>query len=153
METKTFLPQPPADDKPAISKERRKQLIWTIWVPLIFAILLMLAAAVWVCLPESNTGVDTRSLGSLSFIWVSAPAIPILLVFAALAGAMIYLLAKFLGILPGFFHKVQFYFNFAANKTRQYADKIAAPVISIKGYQASASHLTKIPREKTEIKE
>ena len=135
-----------------MSRERRKQLIWMIWVPLIFAILLMLAAAVLVCLPELKTGIDTGSLGSLSFVWVSAPAIPILLVLTALAGAMVYLLAKFLSILPGFFHKVQFYFDFGAKKTKEYADKIAAPVISVKGHQASASHLTKMPHKQTENK-
>jgi len=153
MEQKTFLPQPPADDNAAISKDRKKQLIWMIWFPLIISILVMLAAAVLVCLPELNTGIDTESLGSLSFIWVSAPAIPILLVLVALAGAMVYLLAKFLAILPGFFHKVQFYFNFGARKTREYSDKIASPIISAKSYQASASQLSKISPKPTKNKE
>ncbi len=135
-----------------MSTERRKQLIWLIWVPLILAILLMLAAAVLVCLPEMNTGIDTGSLGSLSFVWVSAPAIPVLLILAALAGAMVYLLAKLLSILPGFFHKVQFYFDFGAKKTKEVADKIAAPVITVKSHQASASRLVRIPHKRTNNK-
>lgn len=152
MEQNKFIPAPPAEKKTALSNERRKQLIWLIWFPLIFAILLMLAAAVLVCLPELNTGIDTGSLGSLSFIWVSAPAIPVLLIFAALAGAMVYLMAKFLSVLPGFFHKVQFYFDFGSKKTKEFADKIAAPVITVKSHQASASRLFQIPRKQTKDK-
>jgi hypothetical protein len=151
MEQNKFIPSPPVEKSKPMSKERRKQLIWMIWLPLVFAILLMLAAAVLVCLPESSTNIDTGSLGSLSFVWVSAPAIPVLLIVVALAGAMVYLLAKFLGILPGFFHKVQFYFDFGAKITKEYADKIAAPVISVKSHQASVSRLTKMPRKKTNI--
>lgn len=152
MELNKIIPPPPVEKKTAMSRERRKQLIWMIWVPLIFAILLMLAAAVLVCLPESNTGINTSSLGSLSFVWVSAPAIPVLLIFVALAGVLVYLLAKFLKILPGFFHKVQFYFDFGAKKTKEYADKVAAPVITVKSRQASASRLVRIPRKQTNDK-
>ena len=152
MEPNKIIPTPPVEKNTAMSRKRRTQLIWMIWVPLIVTILLMLAAAVLICLPELNTGIDTSSLGSLSFIWVSAPAIPVLLIVAALAGAMVYLLAKFLEILPRFFHKVQFYFDFGAKKTKEYADKIAAPVITVKSHQASASRLVQIPRKRTNNK-
>ncbi|MCD4672795.1 MAG: hypothetical protein K8R77_09040 [Anaerolineaceae bacterium] len=141
------------EEKPAMSKEHRKQVVWMIWVPFAFAVILILAVAVLVSLPTANTGVDTSSLGSLSFIWVSAPALLALLVIVALAGAMVYLVAKFLNILPGFFHKAQFYADFGARKTREIADKIVAPVITVKGHQASLIHLAQMPGTKTENKE
>jgi hypothetical protein len=148
MNQNNILLPAPAEKKPALSTNRRKQLFWMIWVPLIFAILLVLAAAVLICLPPATTNINTGSLSSLSFVWVFTPAIPALLVLIALTGAVVYFLAKFLGILPGFFHKIQFYFNFGANKIKKYADKIAAPVITVKSHQASASRLINITRKR-----
>jgi len=152
MEQKTFIPKPPEYKKAAMTQERRKQVVWMIWVPLILFILLIIAASVMVCMPNIS-GVNTSALGSVSFIWVSAPAIPILLIVAGILIGMIYFLAKFIGLLLPFFHKVQFYFDFASKKTKEFADKAAAPVITTKGFQASTTELTKITRKGTDTQE
>lgn len=120
-----------AEDRLAAAKQRRRQLIWLIWVPLTLAVLLILAAAVLISLPSKTTGVNTSALGSVSFLWLSAPAILGLIVLMVLTGGLVYLMAKFLQILPGFFHKVQFYARFGALKVQEVADKVASPVIAI----------------------
>lgn len=125
------------DSKPALPKERRGQLFWMIWAPLVFAILLILAAAVIVSLPVTATNVDSSSLGSLSFVWISAPWVILLFVVVAIAGVKIFLLAKLLQILPGYFQMAQFYANFAAKKTKEYADHLVRPVVTIKAHRSS----------------
>lgn len=126
-----------------MSKERRQQVIWMIWAPTIAAILLFLAAAVLVALPSSTTRIDTASLGSLSFIWIAAPFIVLLVVVIAISGAFVYLMAKALQVLPGFFQKVQGYARLAAQKTRQLADHGVSPLVSVKKYHAGLSHLSR----------
>ena len=125
------------DSKPTLPKERHVQLFWMIWAPLIFATLLILAAAVMVALPVTATNVDTSSLGSLSFVWISTPWFILLLVIVAIAGVKIFLIAKLLQILPGYLHMAQFYANFVAHKTKEFADHLVRPVITVKAHQSS----------------
>lgn len=124
-----------------MSKERRQQVIWMIWVPFAVAVLLILAAAVMVALPSATTNIDTASLGSLSFIWVATPYVFLLVVVIAISVAFVVLLAKALQVLPGFFKKLQSYARLVAQKTREFADKGVSPVVSVKGYQAGFSYL------------
>jgi hypothetical protein len=137
METEKMLAKEIVKNKPPLSKERRKQLVWMIWVPLFFGALLILAAAVLVALPTASTNVDTASLGSLSFIWIAAPWVLVLLAVMAIAGAKVYLIAKLLQILPGYFQSAQFYARLIAQKTQEFADQLVKPVIAIKARQSS----------------
>lgn len=111
-------------------KKHRKDFAWQILFPVILSSVLCIGLVVLLNIATFNWGSDVGRWADISTMWIAIPVMIEMLVFFALVGGMIYLLAKLLNITPrytviaqDFFYKVQSY-------ARRGADAVAKPFIT-----------------------
>jgi hypothetical protein len=132
----TPAPKPIGQPSPTIQAHRR-QVAWQIGVPLGLTGLLFLAACVLVILGGSRSTFDTGLGMSVSAIFLLLPVIFTCLIFLAISAALIYLMAKFLGILPGYTRLAQYYAHALSQIVAVYAAKAIQPILAVHGFQAA----------------
>lgn len=95
--------------------------------------LLALGAAAFLSWGGTN---PTRHLADVALIWLVAPLLLAALVIAALAGALVYLMARLLKKTPVYTGKGQEIFCRAASFVNSLADKIVIPIIKVNQFLA-----------------
>ena len=132
------------NNRPSYRRHRR-QTFWQVLLPVLLSVLLVLAGLVLLIL-LANGGDPAGKLSvwaDTSLIWVLLPMLGLGLMVILILGAVIYLLARLLKILPAYTTIVQHYFKVAENWVKALADKVTHPVVKVRGYQAGAGHLLK----------
>ncbi len=126
-------PLPPSKKTPSYRLHRR-QFIGQILVPVLIAIALIVAAAVFAAIG----GGDQASLwADISVIWLLIPMFFFALVFLVILLASIYALATLLKVTPTYTHKTQVLTRRVARKIRQGADAAVRPIFFVEGVAAS----------------
>lgn len=122
-------------------KRHVRQRFWQIIAPVGFGILLVLVILALVIRTAVGTdaGGPVSQWADTSVIWLSLPVLLFSLVLVLILIGMIFLLARLLKILPGYTHLVQYYVHLASGFIAAWADKLAAPFISVKSFSASVS--------------
>lgn len=129
---------PKLTDQPSPTiQAHRRQVAWQIGVPLGLAGLLFLAACVLVIVGGSRSTFDTGLGMSVSAIFLLLPVLFTCLIFMAISAGLIYLMAKLLGILPGYTRLAQFYVRAFSQIISGYAAKSIQPILAIQGFQAA----------------
>ncbi len=122
-------------------KRHQKQRFWQISVPVgvsVVAILVILGLVILTAL-DTQAGGPVSQWADASLIWLFLPALLFALVMVLILGALAYLLARLLRILPTYTYLAQHYVGLAAVYIRIGADKVAAPFISVKSATATVS--------------
>jgi hypothetical protein len=89
----------------------------------------------------TETGGSVSQWADFSVIWLSLPALLFALVLALILFATIFLLARLLKILPKYTLILQYYAALISRSIIQGADKLVAPIIGIRGFNATVSAL------------
>lgn len=118
-------------------QNHRRQFWLQIFLPMILAILIIIALAVITGVTAFGGNGDSPRWAAISTIWLLIPVMIFgLLLFVILAG-MVYLLARALQVLPPYTSEAQYYVNRGASETKRFSDMATKPVLFLEGITAS----------------
>jgi len=118
-------------------KEHRRQFWIQIFLPIILAVLLILAVAVLMSLAAFGGSPDTPRWAAVSTIWLVIPVMFFSLVFLILLAGFVFLLARLLKIIPPYTSKAQYYVNRGTSEVKRFSDKTTEPILFLEGIKAS----------------
>ena len=111
--------------------------MWTrIILPIVLTAVLTIALIVLINIATFRDGGDVARWAAVSTIWVVIPIMIGMLIFLALLGGLIYLLARLLNITPTYTGMIQDAVRKAAVRIKQAADAVVKPVIRLNGVAA-----------------
>jgi hypothetical protein len=134
---KANLPQPIHE---SYLKYRRDR-VWKIIVPVIASAVLCLGLVVLVNVATFHWGGDVARWAAISTMWIAIPIMLSMLVFLAIIGGLVYLMAKLLNILPTYTGKAQDLFYKIEGYARRFADSAAKPIIFIDSVGAGINRI------------
>ena len=108
--------------------------------PLVIGALLVLAAC-GLTIGAATGGISVTLWRDVSMIWLLLPALLLSLIPLALLGGLAYGVIRLIGVLPGFFFKVQQIFKTVSVRVSQVSSRIASPVIGLRSFFAGAARL------------
>ena len=117
-------------------QNHRRQFWIQIFLPMILAVLIIIAVAVITGIAALGQG-DSPRWAAISTIWLVIPVMFFGLLFLVLLAGLIYLLARTLNIIPPYTSKAQYYVNRGASEAKRFSDMAAKPVLFIEGIIAS----------------
>jgi len=118
-------------------KDHRRQFWLQIFLPMLIAILLIVAVVVWAGIATFGQGGDSPRWAAISIIWLAISILFFSLIILAILIGLIYLLARTLNVIPSYTAKAQYYVNRGASETQRFSDMATKPVLFIKGIRAS----------------
>jgi hypothetical protein len=118
----------------------RRQFWLQIILPMILATLLIIAAAVFTGIAAFSGG-DASRWAAVSTIWLVIPVMVFALLFLAVLGGLVYLLARTLKVLPIYTSNAQYYVNRAASEIKRFSDMATRPVLFLGGIKASLEEI------------
>ena len=119
----------------------RKDRVWKIIVPVIASAVLCIGLIVLVNVATFQGGGDVARWAAISIMWIAIPTMLGMLVFLAILGGLIYLMAKLLGLLPNYTGKTQDLFYKIEGYARRFADAAAKPIIMINSIGAGINRI------------
>jgi len=122
-------------------RKHRKDLAWKIIFPVVLSAVLCIGLIVLINLATFRGGGDVQRWADISTMWIAIPILVTLLVFLALLGGIVYLLAKLLNITPNYTIIVQDFFYKIAGYAKRAADAAAKPFIFLDSIGASINRL------------
>jgi hypothetical protein len=118
-------------------QHHKNQVAWQIILPMIIGALLVSALMVFVVLLTFPGPSSVETWRDLSLIFMIAPVmIGGLCVFVILA-ALIYGIARLLGVIPVYTRKIQTFFDLVSVVVRNQANKVVKPILIINGWAAA----------------
>lgn len=119
--------------------KHRKDRAWKIILPVVLSVVLCIALTVLIYFATFRDGGDVGRWAAVSTIWIVIPIIIGMLIFLALLGGLVYLMARLLKITPSYTGMAQDYVHKAAIYIKRGADAVIKPIINLNGILASIS--------------
>lgn len=135
---KARLPSP--SDHPSYHKHRRQ--LWTqILVPLLltFVALAALGAVSWAA--ATNGDEELSRWAAISTVWVVIPFMIAGLIFFILFAGLIYLMMRFIKIIPPYTGKAQKFMWRVEGTVKRGADAVVRPILGVEGFAATVKKL------------
>ena len=104
---------------------------------MILVVLLVIAVAVITSMAAFGPNGRSPIWAAISTIWLVIPVMFFGLIFLALLGGLVYLLARALQILPPYTSKAQYYVNRGASEAKRFSDMATQPVLFLEELKAS----------------
>jgi len=118
-------------------QQHRRQFWLQIFLPMILAVLFIIALAVITGLATFGANDNSPIWAAISTIWLVIPVLFFGLIFLIVLAGLVYLLARTLQALPPYTSKAQHYVNRGASEVKRFSDLAAKPVLFIQGIIAS----------------
>lgn len=118
-------------------KKHRKEILTQIILPVVLTVILIVAVIVLVNVATFRDGGDVARWAAVSTIWIVIPIMIGMLIFLAVLGGLIYLLAQLLNVTPTYTGMAQDYVRKAAVYIKRGADAVVRPIIGLDGFLAS----------------
>ncbi len=135
---KAQLPSP--SDHPSYHKHRRQ--LWTqILVPLLLTLVALAALGAGVGLAAKDANPDLGRWAAISTIWVVIPFMLAGILFFVIFGGLIYLMARFIKIIPPYTGKAQKFMWRVEGTVKRGADAVVRPILGIEGVTATIKKL------------
>ena len=134
---KDVFPEPVHESYRRHRKQRTSQII----LPMVLAAILFIGMIVLVNIATFRDNGDVGRWGAISTIWIVVPVCITGLIFLALLGGLVYLMARLLGVAPTYTGKAQDFVHKLAIRIRRAADMAVKPVFSMNGFGASLKAL------------
>lgn len=109
----------------------RRQFWAQIFLPMILAVLLIVALAVITGMAAFGANDNSPIWAAISTIWLVIPVMFFGFIFLIVLVGLVYLLAKTLNVLPPYASTAHYYVNRVAQKIKQFSDIAAKPVLFI----------------------
>lgn len=133
---------------PATHRIHRREVLWQITVPLVVALLVIVALMALTILSAVRGPSAVSRWADISLIWLILPMLVVTLLFMAITGAIAYGVIKLIGALPRFTLRVQSIVALLGQRAHQISDKIVAPFIKIDSFGASVKAARQAVRRK-----
>ena len=130
-------PRIPFQDLPA--RQHRRQMFLQVWLPLIGAMLVVLALMILAIIGTVQGSPQVNRWGNISAVLISIPILIFGLVILALAGGLAYGVTILLKKMPDWMHKAQVFMERVSDSVKQAADAAAKPVITVNETKSRAS--------------
>jgi hypothetical protein len=134
---KEILPRPVHESYQRHRSQRTTQIL----LPIVLATILCLAMVVLVNMAAFRGGGDVGRWAAVSTIWLAIPLCVMGVVFLALLGGVIYLMARLLGIAPTYTGRAQILVHKVGIRVRRMADLSVKPVFAVNGLGATIKAL------------
>jgi len=118
-------------------KRHRKEMMRQIILPIALSVVLCIAMIVLINIATFRDNGDVARWAAVSTIWIVIPIMIGMLIFLAILGGLIYLLAKLMNVTPTYTGLVQDYVHKAAIYIKRGTDALVKPVIQLNGILAS----------------
>jgi len=118
-------------------KNHQRQFWIQIFLPMILAILLVIAVAIAAGWAAFGGNGDSPRWAAISTIWLVIPVMVFSLIFLIILIGLVYLLARTLKISPPYTAKAQYYVNRATSAVKRFSDMATKPVLFLEGTKAS----------------
>ena len=105
-------------------------------LPMVLTVLLFIALIVLVNIATFRDNGDVARWAAVSTIWIVIPIMIGMLIFLALLGGLIYLMARLLGIAPTYTGMAQDYVHIGVGYIKRAAEAIIKPVLQLNGILA-----------------
>lgn len=138
----TIMDSPISKKHPSYQKHRRQ--FWTqIFLPMILAVLLIIAVAVITGMTAFGANDNSPIWAAISTIWLVIPVMFFGLVFLIILAGLVFLLVQTLQVLPTYTSKAQYYINRGTSEAKRFSDMATKPVLFIGGIVASLKTIFK----------
>ncbi len=127
---------PLAEDHPSYRAHRR-QVATQILLPLILAVLAVIALAVLIGLSTLRDGADPGRWAAISTIWLTLPVMFAGLIFLIILSGFIYLLTRLNKLIPRYSYQAQKFFHRIQSGVKRVADIPVRPILFIEGVAAN----------------
>jgi len=127
------LPQPVHESY----KRHRKELLWQITLPVVLTVVVIIVLMVIINIATFRDGGDVARWAAISTIWIVFPVMITGVIFLAVLGGLVFLLARLLNIAPTYTGQAQDFVRKIAGYARRGADMAVKPVIGLEGIKAS----------------
>ena len=134
---KDVFPEPVHESYRRYRRQRINQII----VPIVLAAILFIGMVILVNIATFRDNGDVGRWAAISTIWIVIPVCISGLVFLALLGGLVYLMARLLGVAPTYTGKAQDFIHKLAIHIRRAADMAVRPVFSVNGFGATLKAL------------
>jgi FtsH-binding integral membrane protein len=125
-----------SENHPSYQNHRRQ--FWAqIFLPILLAVLLIIAFAVLTGIAAFGNNGDAPRWAAISTIWLVIPVMIFGLIILIILAGLIYLLAQALKVTPPYSYKAQYYVNRGASEVKRFSDMSTTPVLFIEEIKAS----------------
>lgn len=115
----------------------RRQFWLQIFLPMILAVMLILAVAAVTGVAAFGVTGDAARWAAVSTMWLLIPVLIFGLIFLAILCGLVYLMIRALKVFPTYTSSAQYYVNRAASEIKRFSDMAAKPVLFLEGFKAS----------------
>ena len=134
---KAVLPQPVHESYRRHRRQRTTQII----LPVVLAAILFLAAIVFINIATFGYNGDVGRWAAISTMWIAVPVCIFGFAFLVLAGGMVYLMGRLLGVAPIYTGRAQDFVHKLAIRIRRAADVAVKPIFALNGFVATIKAL------------
>ncbi len=123
-----------------VHRRHRKEVFWQITFPMILASLVLLGVCsltVFIAMGQEGAGLWR----DISLIWMISPALILSLIPFAIFAGMAYGIVRLIGVLPGFFFKVQRFLTNLTERIESISNRLASPIIRVGSFLAGLRKL------------
>ena len=117
-------------------KKHRREMMLQIILPMVLTVILFIALIVLINIATFRDNGDVARWAAVSTIWIVIPIMIGMLIFLALLGGLIYLMARLLGIAPTYTGMAQDYVHIGVGYIKRAAEAIIKPVLQLNGILA-----------------
>lgn len=122
-------------------QDHRRQFWIQIFLPMILAVLLIIAIAVITSLAAFGSNDNSSIWAAISTIWLIIPAMFFALIFLVFLVGMVYLLAQSLKVVPSYSLGAQLFLKRVTSQIKHFSNLAAKPVLFIEGIKASLKEI------------
>ena len=134
---KAVLPQPVHESYRRHRRQRTTQII----LPVALAAILFLAAIVFINIATFGNNGDVGRWAAISTMWIAVPVCIFGFAILLLAGGLVYLMGRLLGVAPIYTGKAQDVVHKLAIRIRRAADVAVKPIFAVNGFVATIKAL------------
>jgi len=117
----------------SIEEQHKSDFLWQILLPVLGVALILVITAGFTAVASSGA---VSKLADVSVIWLIVPMLVVVLVITAITIALIYWMIQILPKIPFYSRKAYFYVLTAQHSVHVYSDKVVAPIVKVKVYNA-----------------
>ncbi|MGE5122928.1 MAG: hypothetical protein ACM3H7_00300 [Acidobacteriaceae bacterium] len=121
----------------------RREVFWQITLPLLVAVLLLLAAVAAIIFSALQPVTELDRWADVSLIWIIMPALFFTLILLVMLVGLGYAISLILRVIPRYAHRIQIYFELGKNKTARVTNLLTTPIIKTRAALAVISQLGK----------
>ena len=127
--------------------QHKREVFWQITLPLVFGILLVLAAVAAIIYSAIQPVTDLERWAGVSLIWIILPNLFFALIMLVIVIALVYAISMLIKIIPRYAYKLQHFFELVKGKASQLTNLMVEPILRLHSISAAARRAAGLGRK------